>query len=124
MKFRTKLICVGLASLCSGCDFSLEELIQPSPFEVSSGPLSSEEIQAFVSQMNESLGDEVAKCFLKEVTDRASKIGDPETLDPTTVELLPVEQWRALDDKHGKRLILTQVIFNQAIPLCSKGKGK
>jgi hypothetical protein len=73
--------------------------------------------------MQESLGDAVAECLAEEATVRASKIGDPEKLDPNKVELLPVDQWSALD-KSGKRLILTQVIINQAIPLCIKGKSK
>jgi hypothetical protein len=116
-------IFVFLASLCSACDSSLEELFEPSPFDTSNGPLTINEIQYFTSNMQESLGDAVAECLAEEATVRASKIGDPEKLDPNKVELLPVDQWSALD-KSGKRLILTQVIINQAIPLCIKGKSK
>ncbi len=103
MKFRAKLICVGLASICSACDSPFDELVRSSPFEVNSGPLSREEIQSFASEMKESVGDEVAQCLSTEATARAAKLGDPETLDPSTVELLPVDQWSALD-KFGKRL--------------------
>ena len=121
MKFGARLICVGLVSLCSACDSSLEELFRPSPFDVNNGPLTGNEIQYLTSKMKESIGDEVAECLLKVATVRASKLGDPETLDPTTVELLPVDQWSMLD-KSGKRSILTQVVINQAIPLCTRGK--
>ena len=123
MKFRTKLICVGLASLCSACDSSLEELFRPSPFDANNGPLTGNEIQYLTSELKKSIGDEVAECLLKEATVRASKLGDPETLDPTTVELLPVDQWSTLG-KSGKRIILTQVVINQAIPICTQGKGQ
>jgi hypothetical protein len=127
MKIGTKLICVSLALLCSACDSSLDKLIQPSLFDSNNGPLTKEEIQEFASNMTsnmrESIGDEVAECLLKEAIARSAKLGDPETLDPISVELLPVNQWEALD-KFGKRLILTQVLFNQAIPLCTQGKGK
>ena len=122
MKVRMKLICECLASLCGACDSSLDELFQPSPFDIKNGPLTSEEIQEFTSSMKESIGDEVTDCLSKEAAVRAAKIGDPETLDPTTVELLPVNQWAALD-KSGKRLILTQVVINQAIPFCTQGKS-
>jgi len=85
--------------------------------------LTSEEIQEFTANMKESLGDEVTECLSKEAAVRAAKLGDPETLDPTTVELLPVDQWGTLD-KSGNRLILTQVVINQAIPHCTQGKSK
>ncbi len=107
---------MGVVSLCSACDSSLEELFQT---EESSGPLSIDEIQAFASNM-ESIGPDVTECLSKEATIRASKIGDPEKLDPSKVELLPVDHWNVLD-KSGKRIILTQVVFNQAIPLCTRG---
>ena len=123
MNCRAMFIFVFLAPLCSACDFSLEELFEPSPFDTSNGPLTINEIQYFASNMQESLGDAVAECLAEEATVRASKIGDPEKLDPNKVELLPVDQWSALD-KSGKRLILTQVIINQAILLCTKEKSK
>ena len=123
MNFKAKFFCAFIASMCSACDLSLEELFEPSPFDTSNGPLTSNEIQYFTSNMQESLSDEVADCLAEEATARASTIGDPETLAPTKVDLLPVDQWGALD-KSGKRLILTQVVINQAIPLCTQGKGK
>jgi hypothetical protein len=108
---------VGLVILlCSACDFSLEDLFQ---IKVSRGPLTNEEIQTFASEM-ESLGDKVTDCLVKEAIVNASRIGDPEKLDPSTVELLPVDHWDELD-KSGKRLILTQVVISQAIPLCTHG---
>lgn len=109
MKFRAKLICVGLLLLCSACDLLLED----------SGPLTNDEIQTFASEM-ESLGDKVTDCLVKEAIFNASRIGDPEKLDPSSVELLPVDHWDELD-KSAKRNILTQVVISQAIPLCTQG---
>ena len=120
MKLKAKVICVCLASLCCACDSSLNNLFQPSPFDVNNGPLTSEEIQVFTSDMKASIDNEVLECLSKEAAVRAAKLGDPETLDPTSVELLPVNQWGELD-KSGKRLILTQVVINQAILLCTQG---
>ena len=121
MKFRLKFIFLVISFLFSACDSSLEKFFEPSPFEVSNGPLTSAEIEYFTSELKESPDDEAEKCIVEEAKLRASKVGDPETLDPATVEILPVNRWRHLD-KHGKRLILTQVILNQAILHCSFGK--
>jgi hypothetical protein len=123
MKIETKLICMSLALLCSACDSSLGKLFQPSLVDSKHGPLTREEIQEFAFNMSDSIGDEVAECLVKEAIVRSAKLGDPETLDPIAVELLPVSQWSALG-KSGKRLILTQVLFNQVIPLCTQVKGK
>lgn len=111
-----------LATLSIACDSSLDEFFQPSPFEVNNGALTNDEIHYFASNIRDSLGEDVAKCLSQEAIILASKIGDPEILDPTTVELLPVDQWSELN-KFGKRLILTQVIFNQSIPLCIRDKS-
>jgi len=119
MKHKTKIMMVILASLCSACDFSVKDLFPPTPFAENSGPLTSAEIESFASKMKESMGNEFAACISKEAAARALKLGDPETLDPTKVELLPVDEWGTLD-KVGKRIILTQVVFNQASPLCIK----
>lgn len=114
MLFRAKLICVGLISLCSACDLSLEDLFQT---KVSRGPLTNDEIQTFAFEM-ESLGEKVTDCLVKEAIVNASRVGDPEKLDPSSVALLPVDHWDELD-KSGKRNILTQVVISQAIPLCT-----
>jgi len=118
MKHKTKIMIVVVAALCSACDFSVEALFQPIPFAENSGPLTSAEIQYFTSNMKESVSPEQIACISKEAAVRAAKLGDPETLDPTQVELLPVDGWSLLD-KPGKRLLLTQVVINQTLPLCS-----
>lgn len=121
MKIKLTFIFLTLTTLCIACDSSLEEFFQTSPFEVNNGPLTNDEIQYFTSNMGDSLSENVAKCLSHEATILASKIGDPEMLDPNTVELLPVDQWSELN-KFGKRLILTQVVINQAILPCTRGK--
>lgn len=123
MNCRAMFVFLFLAPPCSACDSSLKALFEPSPFDASNGQLTINEIQYFASKMQESLGDAVTECLTEEATVRASKTGDPEKLDPNKVELLPVDQWGTLD-KSGKRPILTQVIINQAIPLCTQGKSK
>lgn len=117
------LIYVSLFSLCSACDLSLGDSGPLTNEDASkmgtlgdSWPLTNEEIYSFASKM-ESLGDKVINCLVKEAISNASRIGDPEKLDPSSVELLPVDYWDALN-KSEKRIILTQVVFNQAIPLC------
>jgi|GEM_PF-1943705 len=119
--FIKQLCFFSFVFLLSSCDLSLKELIEPSPFEANIGSLSSDEIQFFASKMRESLGDDIADCMIKEASFRASQLGDPETLDPTTVELLPADGWDDLD-KPSKRLILTQVVFNQTLKPCTMVK--
>lgn len=118
-----KSVCMIMACLCSACDVSLNEFINPNPFDNSSGPLTRDEIQHFASNMHESLGDELADCIIEEATVRASSIGDPEMLDPNSVDLLPADHWTELD-KSDKRVILAQVVFSQAGIQCTKKEGK
>ena len=83
------------------------------------GPLTIEEVQAnFLNLMGESLSGERRVCVYQEVEDRARAAGDPETLDPATVAMLPSDEWQHLDP-YGKRLILTQVIVTESLFACS-----
>ncbi len=82
------------------------------------GPLTLEEIEAnFLNFMDEPLTGTRRECVFRELDDRARAAGDPETLDPTTVEHLPADGWDRLDPE-GKRLILTQAITTGAFFAC------
>jgi len=84
------------------------------------GPLTLAEIQAnFFSFMEEPLEEERKECVFREVAERARAAGDPETLDPATVEFLSADGWERLDSS-GKRLILTQAITTKAFFACSR----
>ena len=113
MKYRNALVCLGAASLCAACDFTASDILSSS----ASGPLTQDELQSFAEGMSAELGDEVAACLLKEATRNAEKAGDPQTLNPANVALLPADNWAELT-RDNKRIILTQVVFNQAIPSC------
>ena len=84
------------------------------------GPLTLAEIQAnFLALMEEPLKGEQRECVLRVVEERARAAGDPETLDPTTVEFLPAEQWNQLD-RFGRRMILAQAIITGAFFVCAE----
>ena len=89
------------------------------------GPLTLEEVQAnFLNLIDEPLSEEKRECIYREIADRAHAAGDPEALNPATVELLPVGEWDRLDSD-GKRLILTQAITTKAFFVCNRsGKRK
>lgn len=83
-----------------------------------SGPLTMEELDAnFLSHMDLELTEEQRACARREIEARAHAAGDPETLDPTTIELLPIDHWPTLD-AFGRRLILAQVITTKAMIDC------
>lgn len=82
------------------------------------GPLTMEEVNAnFLSRMELDVSDEEWQCMLREVEARIQAAGDPETLDPTTIEMLPTDNWDDLD-AFGRRLVLMQVITTQAFFAC------
>lgn len=84
------------------------------------GPLTLGEIQSnFLSFMDEPLSEERRECVYRELADRARAAGDPETLNPATVELLPTGEWDRLDPD-GKRLILAQAITTKAFFVCDR----
>jgi len=94
-------------------------VLQPHVDFDATGPLTVAEIgvQNIIDGMDEPLSDEQRECVLREVGERARAAGDPETLDPATVELLPARNWDQLD-AFGKRLVLAQVITTKALFVC------
>ncbi|MEM7378972.1 MAG: hypothetical protein AAF460_15900 [Pseudomonadota bacterium] len=112
---------MALVVLCTGCD-PLDDLFKPDPFEGNTGPLTEAELGFFLAEMSDTLSSDDTACLAEAATVRAARVGDPQTLDPSSVALLPVEQWSGLDN-HGKRLILTQVLINQATLHCIQGVG-
>ncbi len=84
------------------------------------GPLTLEEVRVnFIDRMDEELIGPRRDCVLGEIEKRVSAAGDPETLDPSSVEMLPTENWGSLDAE-GKRLILSQVITTKAFFECPR----
>ena len=98
---------------------SLASRIDDSVFmSEATGPLTVAEVEAnFLALMDEPLSGERKQCVLQEVEERARAAGDPEVLDPATVEFLPADRWDRLDP-FGKRLILMQAIVTNAFFVC------
>jgi hypothetical protein len=93
-------------------------VLQPYVDVDATGPLTAEEVQAAIARLGDSLNGEQLECIREEVMKRAQTAGDPETLDPATVEFLTAETWRILD-AFGKRLILAQAITSEAAFACA-----
>ena len=87
------------------------------------GPLTVAEVDAnFIRRME--VRDEAQRdCVLREVGHRAAAAGDPEVLNPSTVELLPASHWDILDAQE-KRLILSQAIVTRAFSACNQGRNR
>ncbi len=84
------------------------------------GPLTLEEVRVnLVDRMDQELVDARRDCVLREIEERVIAAGDPETLDPSTVDMLPTENWDLLDAE-GRRLILSQVITTKAFFECPR----
>jgi len=99
-------------------------VLQPYLDTDATGSLTPDEIQASIERLGESLPVKQKECVLGEMAKRADDAGDPETLDPTSVEFLPADNWNELDS-FGKRIILTQAITTKAFFVCaSMGKGE
>ncbi len=82
------------------------------------GPLTWEEVEAnSVSRMELDMSAERRACLRREVDALALAAGDPETLDPATMEFLPEQGWAHLGAA-GRRLILTQAIVTEALFDC------
>ncbi len=109
----TQYALVGMALLLNACDFS-----GAGSFTAETGPITDAEIAALTDGMEAEVGAEVANCIVEDAKVRAAALGAPEQLNPQEVDLLPVEQWVALDADY-QRIILTQVVINQAIPGCT-----
>jgi hypothetical protein len=100
-------------------------VLQPYLDVDATGPLTVDEVQAAIDRMDESydrLGKSLAgahrKCVLAEVEKRVRDAGDPETLDPASMEFLTAETWYGLDG-FGKRLVLMQAIMTKALFVCA-----
>jgi hypothetical protein len=83
-----------------------------------SGPLTVEEIEANLlwNLDLENTGLE-QECMRREIARLAETAGDPETLDPSTVELLSDDTWQGLDP-FTRRLMLGTVIVTEATNAC------
>ncbi len=82
------------------------------------GPLTLAEVQAnLIDRMEDRLNKERRECVFREVAERARAAGDPEVLDPSTIEMLPTESWNQLDP-FGRRVFLAQAITTKAFYAC------
>lgn len=82
------------------------------------GPLTVAEVRAnLVNQMDWPLEGARRECVFREVQERAHAAGDPEKLDPTTVEFLPADGWSNLDP-FGRRVFLAAAIVTKALFAC------
>ena len=117
LKFR---LCVltGTVLLLGACDGSVQSV-----FGKQSGPITEQEIAELTDGLAAEVGAEVASCIVEGAKVRAAVVGDPEQLNPQEVDLLPVEQWAALEPNY-RRIILTQVVVNQAIPDCTINRAR
>lgn len=95
-------------------------VLQPNIDTDATGPLTPEEVHAAIDRLGTSLTENQKSCVLGEVQKLADVAGNPETLDPASVEFLSAttaETWSALDT-FGKRIILSQAIISKALFVC------
>lgn len=98
-------------------------VLQPPLDAEAAGPLTVAEVRALIiDRMDAPSSDGEMECVLREAEDRVRAAGDPETLDPSTVELLPTGNWDRLD-AFGRRLVLAQVIATKASFVCKAPLG-
>ena len=104
-------------------------VLQPHLPRNATGPLTKEEIQAAIvridqsyDQMEKSLTDEHRECVLATLERRAADAGDPEDLDPATVEFLAADTWY-LFDASGKRILLAQALVSEALFSCANSRA-
>jgi hypothetical protein len=93
-------------------------VLQPYIDANATGPLTEGELKAAVDRLGEPVAGEQKECVLDEVERRAMIAGDPETLDPASVEFLTAATWDDLD-AFAKRLFLAQAITSQALFACA-----
>jgi hypothetical protein len=103
-------------------------VLQPYLPRNATGPLTDEEIQAAMvrmdqsyEQMERSLADEHRECVLARLERRAADAGDPEALDPETVEFLTSDSWYLLDAS-AKRIFLAQALVSEALFSCADAR--
>ena len=84
------------------------------------GPLTLEEVKTnLMDQTNKAFQEIRRECVDREIEKRAQAAGDPETLDPATIELLPSEHWESVGT-FGRRLVLAQAILTKALFVCAQ----
>ena len=92
-------------------------LLPPMDFQAT-GPLTLTEIeQNYLSLREKPIPAARRDCVIREIKTRARAAGDPETLDPATVDLLPGEHWYLLDPP-DRRILLMQAITTGASFAC------
>lgn len=118
---RINFILLALA-LFAGCSPDNSETAEPPFFKVDrfgNGPLTMRELQINVPSELAAEFSDGGDCLIAKVEEFAAEAGDPQTLDPSTVELLSeLEDWQELD-RYSKRLILAQTIISNAGRVCS-----
>lgn len=108
--------------LFTGCSPDNSETSDPPFFKVDrfgNGPLTMRELQISVpSELAAEFADG-GDCLIAKIEQFAAEAGDPQTLDPSTVELLSeLDDWQKLD-RYSKRLLLAQTIVINAGRVCS-----
>lgn len=99
-------------------------VLQPDLDVDATGPLTLLEVQNFlIDSVEESLPSRQRECVIEEVERLAYMAGDPEMLDPASIEFLPVESWDQLD-AFGRRLILAQSITTKALFDCAQSVSR
>jgi hypothetical protein len=84
------------------------------------GPLTLEEVKTNLMGQTDKPFQEIRReCIDREIEKRAQAAGDPETLDPATIELLATEHWKSVG-AFGRRLLLAQAILTKALFVCAQ----
>ncbi|MEJ2384762.1 MAG: hypothetical protein P8Y54_10240 [Xanthomonadales bacterium] len=94
-------------------------VLQPNLDVDATGPLTPDEVQAAIERLGDSVNAERRACALAEATKRAQLAGDPETLDPANVDMMPAGAWNTLD-AFGKRIFLAQALVTEALFVCAR----
>jgi hypothetical protein len=99
--------------------------LQPNLDFDATGPLTPDQLQAAIGRLDESMTPERRICVRREMENRARAAGDPETLDPASIEFLSALSAATWDELEafGKRIILLQAIATEAMFACA-GAGK
>jgi len=93
-------------------------VLQPYIDEDATGPLGHDELAAAVDRLGDSVTGAQRDCVLAEAEQRASAAGDPETLDPASIEFLTAGAWDDLD-AFARRLFLAQALTSKAVFVCA-----
>jgi hypothetical protein len=84
------------------------------------GPLTLAEVKTnLMDQTGKPFQEMRRECIDREIEKRAQAAGDPETLDPATIELLASEHWKSVG-AFGRRLLLAQAILTKALFVCAQ----